>query len=381
MGGAETWLVEMVKYAREHETGLPGFDFLAAGGERAIFDQVVNDAGCTIHYIALRKGNVFNFIRGLRKILKENNYIAIHDHQGYLSGWHFLFGIGFLPPVRVVHFHVPIHHLQYYGVTTGRRLKLKVGRSLLKIFATDIFGTSNKVLGGYLITPAAFPVQNIGPLYCSFQIDRFSGPHSLNKEQLLSFLGWSSETKLVLFAGRFDQSIEIGNPNNSKNSAFALEVIEACKDRDIKMIMVGANDFVKEKFCKLIESKNLQDRVRLLGIRNDMAHIMLASDVLLFPSRAEGMGMVAVEAQAAGLPVLASDTVPDEIMVLDEMVKFQSLNDSFDNWAVNLREMMNRRLPGDTVMDKRWKRSGFNMEVCCRQLASIYLNRNQSEQV
>jgi glycosyltransferase involved in cell wall biosynthesis len=93
------------------------------------------------------------------------------------------------------------------------------------------------------------------------------------------------------------------------------------------------------------------------------------------------MGMVAVEAQAAGLPVLASDVVPGEITVLEEMVRFQRLDDPFEDWAKNLQDLMEKRMPGDTVRDTRWQKSGFNIEVCCRQLASIYLKRNQPEPV
>lgn len=382
MGGAETWLVEMVKYAQSHETGLPGFDFLAAGGKEAVFDKVVKEAGCKIHYLALRKGNIMNFISGLRQILTENNYAAIHDHQDYLSGWHFLFGAGCLPAVRVVHFHNPFYQQQFnYGVTTARRLQLKIGRYLLGKCATNIYGTSGKILGEYSITPNYFPRQVIGPLNCAFRIKNFAGDHGSHKKQMLEELGWPDDTKLVLFAGRFDISTEIGHPNNHKNSAFALEVIKASKDSSIRMIMAGANDFIKIEFQQLIDRNNVSDRVNMLGVRKDMAHLMLASDVLLFPSRAEGMGMVAVEAQAAGLPVLASDVVPDEITVLDELVKFRGLQDPFHLWADDLQEMIERRLPGDTVGDQRWHRSGFNIDVCCRRLASIYLKPNQRERV
>ena len=45
MGGAETWLVEIVKYARENMSAFPPFDFIAAGGKSAIFDDLVRSLG------------------------------------------------------------------------------------------------------------------------------------------------------------------------------------------------------------------------------------------------------------------------------------------------------------------------------------------------
>ena len=375
MGGAETWLVEIVKYARENMSAFPPFDFIAAGGKSAIFDDLVRSLGCRIFYLKLDKNKTGSFIRGFRKILKEHQYIAIHDHQDFLSGWHFLFGLGHLPPVRVSHVHNPHYQLyNNYGVTANRRMKLRLGRMLVRALSTHILGTSGKVLGEYGITPESYGRQHVRPLYCAFRIDKFSGDHAVQKSLICAEFGWDEDVKIVLFAGRLDMSLEIGHPNNHKNSAFAIEVIHACNDSNVKLIMAGANNFILEEFNGLIRAKGLEDQVELLGVRKDMARLMVGSDILLFPSRAEGMGMVVVEAQAAGLPVLASSTTPDEVVVLKEMVDFCNLDLPFDVWAENLKRMMGERKPTGTSDDARWKTSSFSIEVCCNDLQSVYAN-------
>jgi glycosyltransferase involved in cell wall biosynthesis len=53
-----------------------------------------------------------------------------------------------------------------------------------------------------------------------------------------------------------------------------------------------------------------------LGLRDDVAQLMTAFDVMILPSRFEGIPVTAVEAQASGLPVLASDAVPGETKIL-----------------------------------------------------------------
>src|ERR1019366_7597936 len=79
-----------------------------------------------------------------------------------------------------------------------------------------------------------------------------------------------------------------------------------------------------------------EGRIRFAGIRKDIERLMLASDVLLFPSRGEGLGIVAVEAQAAGLPILLSDTVPRECVVVPELVRFQKVEAGEAVWADDL---------------------------------------------
>lgn len=375
MGGAETWLVEIVKYAIE-DTGLPKFDFLIAGGKKAIFDDTVTELGCKVYYLRLDKDSTWSFIKGYRKLLRENRYVAIHDHQDYLSGWHFLFGLGLLPSVRVVHVHNPYYQLIHnYGVTAGRRIKQRIGKWLMKRLATGIFGTSGRILEEYNITAENFSQQRPAALNCAFVLSNFKGDHKAAKEELCMELNWPVAAKIMLFAGRLDQSLDINHPNNHKNSAFAVYVLKEC-DQDWKMVMAGANEFIRRDFLSLLYKNGLQDRVKLLGLRKDINKLMLAADLLIFPSRGEGMGMVAVEAQAAGLPVLASDQVPEEVILLPGMVDFLPLKSSFKDWADKASSMIAKRKPTDTIDDIHWQTSPFNMKVSCNSLMKIYMQQN-----
>jgi glycosyltransferase involved in cell wall biosynthesis len=375
MGGAETWLLELVRFASARGR-TPVFDFLAAGGEKGIFDDEVLSYGCRIFYIRLDKRHPLSFLNGFRRVLRENSYLAIHDHQEFLSGWHFLFGTGLLPRQRVTHFHNPHYQLaNNYGVNARRRMNLRVGRFLVRNFSTHILGTSGKLLRENGILPDAYPAQKVRPLYCAFDVTRHRGVHSDVRKEVCGEFGWNpDQVRIVLFAGRMDLSTELDHPMNHKNSRFAMEVFKSLNDPDARMLMAGENESIFEAFNGMLREQGLEEKVRLLGIRRDLPRLMLAADALLFPSRSEGMGMVAVEAQAAGLPVLASDQVPDEVVVLEELVAFMSLGRPFGEWAAKLKEMMARRLPGDSTHDGRWKTSPFDVEVCFDLLADCYVH-------
>jgi glycosyltransferase involved in cell wall biosynthesis len=58
---------------------------------------------------------------------------------------------------------------------------------------------------------------------------------------------------------------------------------------------------------ELAQSLHLSNRVRILGYRQDVCDLLHASDIFCFPSKREGLGMAALEAMEAGLPLVTSN--------------------------------------------------------------------------
>ena len=99
--------------------------------------------------------NLPGFLREFRAILADGHYHAIHDHQDYTAGLHFLLGIGHLPLVRVGHMHNPYIHLKNYSSGYARRLTILIGKSLLYRQATHIIGSSRQILSEYGLNNAS----------------------------------------------------------------------------------------------------------------------------------------------------------------------------------------------------------------------------------
>ena len=117
----------------------------------------------------------------------------------------------------------------------------------------------------------------------------------------------------------------IGRLHPQKNPHMVLRILHDLKQQgeEFRFIWVGVGE-MKDEVEKGIREQGLSDEVMMLGLRNDVPRILQAMDMFIFPSIWEGLGIVAVEAQAAGLPTLCSNQVPPEAKVT-ELCKYISL--------------------------------------------------------
>lgn len=113
----------------------------------------------------------------------------------------------------------------------------------------------------------------------------------------------------------------IGRFSPEKNHKFLLDVFEAvaAKDPFARFVLVGSGSLEKE-IQDLALQKGLQDKTLFLGARKDAWKLYQAFDVFVFPSLQEGFGLVAVEAQTAGLPCILADTLPEEVRICNYQV-------------------------------------------------------------
>lgn len=158
-----------------------------------------------------------------------------------------------------------------------------------------------------------------------------------------------------------------------KNHEFILDVFEKYyRDHsNAFLLLVGTGPMLEEIRTK-VERKGLAHAVLFMGERSDVPDIMQALDVFLFPSIYEGLGIVAVEAQAAGLPVLISESVPREVKVSDSAC-FLPIHgqESINAWETKLIELSNTKHERSDV-DKSIKAAGYDIAMQTSLLAKDY---------
>lgn len=373
MGGAETWLLELLRHWAV--TGECRVDFLITGGKPDLFDEQARELGARLYYLPYGRSALPCFVARFRQLLSRGRYDVIHDHADYASGWRLLFGAGALPPVRIAHVHNPWLHIDAnYAVSPARRLATDMGRRLVRNLATDVCGTSAEVLRQYGFEPDRSARPRISVAHCGIDVDKFNAPRDVGRASVLEEFAWPDDAKVVLFAGRLDRSLTFDHPQNHKNSWFALNVVRAAvaADPSVRLLMAGAGAAPRRQLEERIAEWGLTDSLRLIGVRQDLPRLMRAADVVFFPSRQEGLGMVAVEAQAAGRPVLTSTAVPRECVVVPELVDALPLTRPVEEWAARLLARIAAPVPSLVTCRSLVGNSAFSIQNSARRLMTIY---------
>ena len=380
IGGAEQWLIALLRHFRDTRhlrTFDVKTDILLTTGEAGPLDAAARDLGARLHFMKYSGRDLPAFTSAFRNLLRNERFHALHHHQDHSAGTHFMLGAGVLPAVRAVSYHNPLVSRAAASASMTQGLVARMGAGVVRRWATHILGTSSDTLVEYGVDQASLPSRiESRALHCGFDVSRFRLSRELARNAILAGQGWANSTKLLLFVGRLYSHAQ----HNQKNPAFALEVAAACMrlDRDVRMLFVGgaADPVGRSEMEKSIADLGLTDRFALLGQRSDIPDLMHASDLLLFPSFSEGLGMVAVEAQAAGLPVLASSTIPREVSVVSGMVRFLALQQGAEAWADEALRILNAPKPDGDDCNDQVAQSPYAIANSADDLLQVYLSRN-----
>lgn len=166
----------------------------------------------------------------------------------------------------------------------------------------------------------------------------------------------------------------IGRFSKIKNHRFMIEVFDKYlkKNRKSKLLLVGKGEEELE-IKQFVSSLGIDDKVIFYGTTREVYKILNVMDCMLFASLGEGLGIVAIEAQASGLPVIASDQVPTEAGVTDLFVSL-GLEEPIDKWVEAIENALNttdRLKYNEIVMN-----SGYSLEKSVDALINMYNKDN-----
>lgn len=133
-----------------------------------------------------------------------------------------------------------------------------------------------------------------------------------------------------------DDSVLIGHVgrfHEQKNHRRILEIFREIAKRspNVNLLLVGDGPR-RAELEEYSQALGIENVVKFLGVRKDIPDLLGVFDVMLFPSFYEGLPVSLVEAQAAGLPVVMSDTISREV-VLTNLVRTLPLSASNSDWA------------------------------------------------
>ena len=162
----------------------------------------------------------------------------------------------------------------------------------------------------------------------------------------------------------------IGRFQRQKNHSFLIEIfkeVQAKKD-DAILLLVGGNGELNDEVRNLVDELGLKDSVKFLGNRTDVPSLLSVFDVLVFPSLYEGMPNVVLEAQAAGLRCVISDTITKEADITD-LVRYLPLECSAEKWAESVVEFGQNYKRKSYVME--FEKAGYHIINVARHFVSV----------
>ena len=203
-----------------------------------------------------------------------------------------------------------------------KNLMKQLLRVFSKVYATDYMCCSEHA-GRWLFGDKEYDKGNVYLLNNAIDIEKFKYDERLraNKREEL---GIDDDTLVIGHIGRFVEQ---------KNHRFLIDIFNEIhqKNKNSILLLIGQGPLMKE-IKEKVEKLNLSRCVKFLGQRNDANQLYNAMDVFLFPSLYEGLGMVLIEAQANGLPCLASSEVPQAAKITN-IIDFIDLKEDKNIWV------------------------------------------------
>ena len=348
-GGTQTLLMNIY---RNIDRSKVQFDFLVEYPNKEFYDDEIVELGGNIYYSNVRNDfNIFKFIKKLKKIIKENDYKIVHVHAYTIGYFCLRTAKKCKVPVRIAHSHnnETVHDFKY-------PLKLLL-QKLYTIYATDLFACS-EAAGKYLFKNKDFNILN----------------NSINSNKFIYNEDIRNKVRKEL--GIKDELVigHIGRFHPQKNHKFLIEIFYKIieKNPNAKLLLIGKGDLEKN-IKKQVDQLGLKNSVMFLGNRKDVNELYQAMDVFVLPSLFEGLGIVSIEAQASGTPIVCSNMLPKEIEVSDICIKLD-LKSSVEKWAKEVIKIAKKSKNKKGNFQQNIIDAGFDLSSNVKKMQEFYIN-------
>lgn len=360
-GGIETWLMNVIRSAPPHFQ----FDFLVNSETPGEFDEEIKRLGARI----FRKPNLdwrkpWGYFSDVRSVLREGGpYDAVHSHMFLFSGITLGIAASAKVPVRIAHCHTT-RDVAGLNPSVARGVYVRAMSFLIDKVATKKIGVSFDA-GAALFGSQWLSDFRSEILLYGFDFSRFSVPSDI--DQLKDAYAIPRTSKIVGHVGRFAPV---------KNHRFLIEVFGHLhrSHGDTYLLLVGDGP-LRGEIEDEISNAGLQNHVAFAGNQADTVPFFQMMNAFVFPSHFEGFGIVALEAQAANVPVIASTALPEETTVVPELVHRKSLEDGANEWAETIGEIIYSEKRKDTESLVAVENSEFSINRCLIDLDRIYQGR------
>lgn len=357
LGGAETFIMNIYRNIDREKIQ---FDFLCHNRIEAKYTEEIKALGGRMYMVeGISHIGLFKYQRDLYDFFKNHpEYQIVHSHQNDLSGIILKQAAKAGVKVRITHSHTEYHYRKIKN-----KLIFKVFKYYVNKYTTNAFACS-KPAGEMLYSGKL--LKNFKVIHNGINIEKFAFNEE-NRIQIRKQLDLG-DGPIICHVGRFAKV---------KNHSFILDVFNEFlkKYNNAKLLLIGEGELLTQMKEKVL-TLGIENEVLFLGSRTDVDALMSASDIFIFPSIHEGLPVSVVEAQCSGLRVLTSDTISEDSVITDLLVRMP-LSASAENWAQKLSELYSK------VYNKRYdyfetvEKSGFSAKEIADSLVEYYMQNLQ----
>lgn len=312
-GGVEA---VVLNYYRHIDKNKIQFDFICDSDSPKIpYEEVERLGGRIILVPPYQK--IFLYRKQLLNILKKYKYCIIHSHINTLSVFPLSVAKKANIPIRIAHSHSTTNKKEFI-----RNVIKQVLRPFSKKYATHYFACS-KIAGIWQFGKKEYDKGNVVILNNAIDVDKFKYNKDVRQE-IRKELGIRDNMLVLGHIGRFV---------TVKNHKFLVKIFKSIHDKkaDSVLLMAG-NGPLMDEIKEQVNNLGLSDSVMFLNLRTDAERLYQAFDIFVLPSLYEGLPVVGVEAQAAGVPCFLSSSVTSETKILNK-TQFISLDKTPDEWC------------------------------------------------
>lgn len=332
--GIETFLVNVLGKINKSK-----YDITVAiaidEGVTALHEQAVKDMGVKVVHLGDLDGlkKKIAYIKNVKEILKNGNYDIVHAHMDLLNGIVLMQAKKAGVKKRICHAHNSKSQFNIFGkqpfyLDIAQKIYRIIMKKLMISSSTELLACS-ELAAEYFYGDKPFKV-----IYNGIYTENFIPADDFDREEYAEKSGFEPNKKRIVTVGRI---------SGQKNPEFAVETIaELAKLRnDFQYIWVGTGELENEIKQKS-NSLGLDSIVKFAGVRTDVPQILGCCDCFFLPSLFEGLGIVIIEAQAAGLDCVVSSEVPE--LADCGKCRFVSLNNSPSEWAKIISDVLDGKI-------------------------------------
>ena len=350
-GGTESFIMNQYRCINKNRVQ---FDFLNVyDTEIACQQEILNMGGKIYHLDMSRRHGLRRYNQNLMKFFEKNAFEFDIVHCNFQS----LINIDILKYAK--RYHIPIRiahaHNSGYGKEPNIIQKLIIGenRKGLKKVATHYFACS-QLAAEWMFHRQAMVINN------AIDVDKFVYNEEIRKK-VRSELGLNDK-KVIIFVGRLDPQ---------KNPIFLIDIFAQILNmwEDACLLVVGEG-ILQEKVIDEIKKTGIEAHVRMLGSRKDVAQLLQASDIFLLPSIFEGLGIVLIEAQAAGMYVYTSNNNVPQNVKITNLLEFIPLEKTAVEWA---EMIVSKGIKNHIDTKEEVCAAGYDNRVNALKLENLYI--------